>query len=77
MNKAAPRRSTNISLNPALVAEARELDVNVSRACETGLVLELKRARAERWKRENAAAIESWNAWTRENELPLEKYRLF
>ena len=30
-----------------------------------------------RWRAENAAAIESWNAWVREHGLPLARYRVF
>ena len=71
------RRPTNVSLDPNLVTEAREMGVNVSRACESGLVLELKKAREAKWRTENADAIAGWNAWTRENGLPLEKYRQF
>lgn len=33
--------------------------------------------RAEDWLRENAAALESSNAWVEENGLPLDQYRQF
>ncbi|SUC82672.1 Post-segregation antitoxin (ccd killing mechanism protein) encoded by the F plasmid [Pannonibacter phragmitetus] len=35
------------------------------------------RERAEIWLRENAAALESSNAWVEENGLPLDQYRQF
>lgn len=73
----APRRPTNVSLDPQLVADARGMGVNLSRACEAGLVVELKRARATQWQLENAAAIDGWNDWVREHGLPLAKYRQF
>jgi antitoxin CcdA len=73
----ANRKPTNVSLDPKLVADAKAHGVNVSRACESGLVLELKKAREDRWKAENAHAIDGWNDWVRENGLPLEKYRQF
>ena len=73
----ANRKPTNVSLDPRLVADAKAHGVNVSRACESGLVLELKRVREDRWKAENTSAIDGWNDWVREKGLPLEKYRQF
>jgi antitoxin CcdA len=71
------RKATNISLNPEHVAEAKELGINLSQACEQGLVEALSKARAEKWREENREAMEEWNAWVKVNGLPLEKYRLF
>jgi antitoxin CcdA len=71
------RKATNISLDPAHVAEARELGINLSQACEQGLVAALKEARWARWQEENREAFDSYNAWIAEHGLPLEKYRLF
>ncbi len=74
---ASRRRPVNLSLDPSLVAEARELGVNVSRACEKGLTEELAKARGERWLRENRAALLAWNDWIEENGLPFEEHRQF
>lgn len=73
----AIRKPTNVSLDPHLVADAKAHGINISRACENGLILELKKAREMRWKAENGAAIDGWNDWVRENGLPLEKHRMF
>jgi antitoxin CcdA len=73
----SPKRATNVSLSEALVAEARELGVNVSRACEEGLESEVCRERAKRWQEENAAGFEAWNAYIERNGVPLAKYRKF
>lgn len=73
----APRKSTNVSLAADLVAEAKALDINLSRACEAGLEAALKEERKRRWQEENAEAIEAWNVWVRENGLPLARYRHF
>ena len=73
----APRRGTNVSLNPAIVAEARELDINLSQACERGLVETIGEARAARWLEENRAALNSYNRFVEMHGLPLEKLRLF
>lgn len=71
------RKSTNVSLDPRLIDEAKSLGVNVSRACEAGLVAELGEARRQKWIEENRAAIEGWNAWVAKHGLPLAKYRQF
>ena len=71
------RRATNVSLSETLLADAKELGINVSRACETGLAAEVKKLREERWIEENMEAIQSWNAWVEEHGLPLAKYRQF
>ena len=71
------RKSTNISLDSGLLEQARALGINVSRACETGLAEQVKKAREQRWKLENAEAIASSNAWVEKHGLPLARYRQF
>ena len=79
--KASTRRGkttpTNVSLDVALVAEAKVLRVSISQASNRGLEEAVKKARAEQWLAENMAALESSNAWVEANGLPIEKYRLF
>ncbi|MFN0115146.1 MAG: type II toxin-antitoxin system CcdA family antitoxin [Paracoccaceae bacterium] len=73
----ATRRATSLTLDAAILAEAKALGVNVSRAAEAGVLAELKKARAEAWKRENAEAIAATNRYIEEHGLPLEEYRMF
>ena len=75
--KPANRKPTNVTLPDNLVEEARALGVNVSQACERGLVAELRRVRAEEWRRENQAGIDEWNAYVEEHGIPLAEYRQF
>ena len=75
--KAPFRRPTNISLDSAMIEEARELGINISRACEEGLARQISEERGRRWLEENREAIEASNAYVAEHGLPLEKYRLF
>ena len=75
--RAPARRGTNVSLNAADVAEARELGINLSQACESGLRGAIKEARAARWLEENREALDSSNAWVEANGLPLADKRLF
>jgi antitoxin CcdA len=71
------RRPTNVSLDAALVEEARALGVNISLASARGLEQAVKEARGKRWLEENRAALDSYNEWVEANGLPLEKHRLF
>ena len=75
--KAPFRRPTNISLDAQMIEDAKELGINISRACEQGLSEEIRAERNRRWKEENREAIEGWNAWVEEHGLPLERFRLF
>ncbi|WCR21033.1 type II toxin-antitoxin system CcdA family antitoxin (plasmid) [Paracoccus alcaliphilus] len=72
-----PRKPANLSLDTQLLAEARGLGINLSRAAEAGLRDAVREARAEQWKRENAQALEASNAWVQEHDLPLARYRPF
>lgn len=76
-NSTARKRPTNVSLDMALVAEAKALGINLSQACEDGLAAATKRERERRWLEENGAAIQSQNEWVAKHGLPLAKYRMF
>ena len=69
------RRPTNVSLDAQMIEDAKELGINVSRACEEGLSAEISAERRRRWIEENREAIESSNAWVEQHGLPLAKYR--
>lgn len=70
-------RPTNVSLDAALVAEAKELGINISLASSRGLEQAVDRGRRERWLKENQDALSSSNAWVEANGLPLAKHRMF
>jgi len=71
------RKPTNVSLNAALVAEAKRLGLNISRACEEGLTRQIAEERARQWKRENADSMAAWNTWAERGGLPLRRHRQF
>lgn len=54
------RKPTNVTLDPALVAEARRLDINLSEVFEERLRELVKERRAARWLRENKAALDGY-----------------
>jgi antitoxin CcdA len=64
-------------LEVGLVAEARELGVNVSQAAEIGIAAAVARRRQERWLAENQDALQSSNAFAEQHGLPLAQYRNF
>jgi len=73
----AAKKSANVSLAEGLLAEAKELRINVSQAAEAGVAQAVAEKRAELWLKENAKAFECWNAYVEKNGLPLDKYRSF
>lgn len=77
LTRSPQRKSVNLSMNQQLVAEAKELGLNISQIAEDGLAAAVSAEKSRRWKEENREAIESWNEYVRVNGLPLAKYRMF
>lgn len=73
----ASRKPTNVTIASSLLAEAKELDVNLSRAAEAGIAKAVAAEKARLWKLENAEALASSNQYVAKNGLPLEKFRQF
>lgn len=73
----ASKRATNISLPVDLVEEARRLKVNLSAACERGLVEEVRQARAAEWLASNREALDWSNAYVEKHGIPLARHRKF
>jgi antitoxin CcdA len=71
------RRPVNVTLPSQLLEDAKALGLNVSQACESGLLATVAAAKEQRWRDENRAGIEAWNAYVDEHGLPLEEYRQF
>lgn len=72
----ATRRATSMTLDAALLDEARALGVNISRAAEEGILAQVRAERARRWKEENAADIAAYNRWIEENGIPNQSIRI-
>lgn len=58
-------------------AEARSLGLDPEAIAAAALRKAIGDEKARRWQEENREAIEAWNAWVDENELPLAKHRMF
>lgn len=75
--RATKAARVNLTLEQALVDEAKALGVSISQASNQGLAAAVKKARSERWLEENRPALDSYNEWVEKNGLPLAKYRMF
>ncbi len=71
------RRPTNLSLDGALLEEAKALGINISRSAEAGIAEAVNRSKEEKWLQENASALASSNAYVEANGLPLARHRQF
>jgi antitoxin CcdA len=69
--KQATKARTNVTLDTALLREARELELNVSSIAEAALARAVREARAKRWRTENADALSQRAAWIEANGPPL------
>lgn len=57
----APRKATNLSINADLLAQARALDLNLSRLLEERLTEAVREARRQNWLAENQEALADYN----------------
>lgn len=71
------RRPTNLSLDGALLAEAKALGINISRSAESGIEMAVRNQKRELWLKANASAIQSSNAYVEAHGLPLSRHRQF
>lgn len=74
---AVRKRGTNVSLRSDLVAEARELGISLSGACEEGLAAAVKAEKERRWIAENAEGIRKFNEFVEKHGNPLGHLRQF
>lgn len=77
MNSRVVKKSANLSIDAALLEEAKALKVGLSNAAEDGLRHAVAFAKSEQWKAENSTALESSNRWVESHGLPLGQYRQF
>ena len=57
-----PKKSVNLRVDAEFLAVAKELGINLSQVLENELRKLTEDARIEKWKRENKAHIDSYNA---------------
>ena len=71
------KRAANLSVDAALLEQARALDINLSATFEASLREAVRERKAAAWLEENRAALRSSNEWVEKNGLPLAQYRQF
>lgn len=71
------RKPTNVTIDAALVEEAKALGLNMSQLAEEALAKAVADEKSRLWKIENQATLDAWNDYVDKNGLPLAKYRLF
>ena len=69
------RRAAKLSIDAALLDEAKALDLNLSRVSEAGIRAAVKAEKERRWLEDNAEAIQFANRWVAENGMPFEDLR--
>jgi antitoxin CcdA len=72
-----PRRPANVTLHAGLLAEAKQLGINISAACEAGLHERVAQVRRQRWLDENRKAIDNYNDRIDRDGLTLAGHRQF
>ena len=70
-----PKRAVNLSVDAALLDEAKAAGTNLSALLERALNGVLKEQRWQKWRDENRAATESMNRYVEKNGVPLRRYR--
>jgi antitoxin CcdA len=69
------KKATNVTIRADLLAQARELRVNLSQEFEAHLVEVIRKRRAEQWLRDNREAIEAYNRHIERDGIWNEEYR--
>jgi antitoxin CcdA len=73
----APKKATNLSINSDLLLKSRALNVNLSATLEEALTEQLAKSKAEKWKKQNKAAIKVYNDFVDENGCFGDEYKEF
>jgi len=71
------KKTVSVTLEPALLRQAREAGINLSATLATALRNEIRESESERWKRTNRKAIQELNRITDEHGLLSDDYRTF
>lgn len=71
------KKATNLTLNTEVLAEAKKLGINISKACDAFLESLVRQEKERLWKLENAKFIRKYNQINDEEGLPLDKWRTF
>jgi antitoxin CcdA len=76
-NPDAPKKSTNLSINSDLLRQAKEHQINLSKALEQRLSEMLRQKKRLKWKEDNRDAIDDYNRRIEANRVFSEGLRSF
>lgn len=71
------KRATNLSLSIDVLEAAKDLDINISQACDNYLRALVRREQERKWREDHADFIAAYNATVEAEGLPLEEWRSF
>lgn len=71
------KRATNVTVDAALLDEARGLNIDLSATFEASLFEAVRKEKSAQWLEDNRSALAAYNEWVQQNGLPLDKYRQF
>lgn len=77
IDRNAPKKATNLSINKELLAEARALKINLSATLEQALTEKVRMERRRQWLEDNQQAIDTCNELAEKNGLFADKHRIF
>jgi antitoxin CcdA len=73
----APKKAANLSINSDLLAEARQLKINLSATLEKALEAELRAVRAAQWLADNRTRLAACNELAEKDGLFADQHRVF
>jgi len=71
------KRAANLTLSTEVLADAKELGINISKACDLHLRELVRKEKEARWKAEHADFVQAYNQTVAEESLPLDAWRTF
>jgi antitoxin CcdA len=71
------RQRTNLTIDSTVLAEAKALGINISRACEAHLQEMVRQEKTRLWKEQHAKFLAHYNAEVERDGLPLDQWRQF
>lgn len=71
------KKSANLSINSQLLAEAKQLNINLSATFESALEAEVKARRSTKWLEENEVGLQALNDFVDEHGMFNHKGRIW
>jgi antitoxin CcdA len=76
-NSPSSKRAANLTLSTQVLADAKALGINISKACDTHLRELVRKEKEARWKTEHVDFIQAYNQTVAEESLPLDAWKTF